>query len=98
MLLSGGATLNDYNANLNSAAYLNSPTYDPMAAQAAFIAANGPAWSPPPAMPAFDLGISYQALPRHISLHTLYRYKAIQPPYLHCLYLLVVVAVSLPSM
>jgi len=61
MLLSGGATLNDYNANLNSAAYLNSPTYDPMAAQAAFIAANGPAWSPPPAMPAFDLGISYQA-------------------------------------
>lgn len=61
MLLSGGATLNDYNANLNSAAYLNSPTYDPMAAQAAFIAANGPAWSPPPAMPAFDLGVSYQA-------------------------------------
>ena len=61
MLLSGGATLNDYNANLNSAAYLNSPAYDPMAAQAAFIAANGPAWSPPPAMPAFDLGISYQA-------------------------------------
>lgn len=60
MLLSGGATLNDYNANLNSAAYLNSPTYDPMAAQAAFIAANGPAWSPPPAMPAFDLGVSYQ--------------------------------------
>lgn len=61
MLLSGGTTLNDFNANLNSAAYLNSPTYDPMAAQAAFIAANGPAWSPPPAMPAFDLGISYQA-------------------------------------
>lgn len=61
MLLSGGTALNDYNAGLNSAAYLNSPTYDPMAAQAAFIAANGPAWSPPPAMPAFDLGVSYQA-------------------------------------
>lgn len=60
LTLSGGTTLNDYNANLNSAAYLNSPTYDPIAAQAAFIAANGPAWSPPPAMPAFDLGVSYQ--------------------------------------